>query len=63
MRNWTLGAKALSMRPPETITPLKIVTGLAPKFTTHALQMGPMETDRESYVYIQFIYEHLHMLY
>lgn len=42
MRKWTLGAKALSIRPPEIMTPLKMVTGLAPKFTTQALQMGPV---------------------
>lgn len=41
MRNSTLGAKALSIRPPATITPLKMVTGRAPKFSTQALQMGP----------------------
>lgn len=41
MRNWTFGAKALSIRPPATITPLKMVTGRAPKLSTQALQMGP----------------------
>lgn len=41
MRNWTLGAKALSIRPPATITPLKMVTGRAPKLSTQALQTGP----------------------
>lgn len=41
MRNWTFGAKALSIRPPATITPLKIVTGRAPKLSTQALQTGP----------------------
>jgi len=25
------------------MTPLKMVTGLAPKFTTQALQMGPVQ--------------------
>lgn len=43
MRKWTLGAKALSIRPPEIMTPLKMVTGLAPKFTTQALHMGPAQ--------------------
>lgn len=41
MRNWTFGAKALSIRPPATITPLKMVTGRAPKLSTQALQTGP----------------------
>lgn len=41
MRNSTLGAKALSIMPPATITPLKMVTGRAPKFSTQTLQMGP----------------------
>ncbi|TNN70591.1 hypothetical protein EYF80_019175 [Liparis tanakae] len=41
MRNWTFGAKALSIRPPATMTPLKIVTGRAPKLSTQALQTGP----------------------
>lgn len=27
------------------MTPLKMVTGLAPKFTTQALQMGPVQKD------------------
>ncbi len=27
------------------MTPLKMVTGLAPKFTTQALQMGPVWKD------------------
>lgn len=40
-----MGAKALSISPPETMTPLKMVTGLAPKFTTQALQMGPVQKD------------------
>lgn len=46
MRNWTLGAKALSIRPPATMTPLKIVTGRAPKLSTQALQTGPGEEPR-----------------
>lgn len=41
MRNWTFGAKALSIRPPATITPLKMVTGRAPKLSTQALHTGP----------------------
>lgn len=49
MRKWTLGAKALSIRPPEIMTPLKMVTGLAPKFTTQALQMGPVQKKEECY--------------
>lgn len=36
-----LGAKLLIMRPPATIKPLKIATGLAPKDDTHILQTGP----------------------
>ncbi len=40
-----IGCKALSISPPETMTPLKMVTGLAPKFTTQALQMGPVWKD------------------
>lgn len=40
MRNWTFGAKALSIRPPATMTPLKMVTGRAPKLSTQALQTG-----------------------
>lgn len=45
MRNCTFGAKALSIRPPATITPLKMVTGRAPKLSTQALQMGPEVTE------------------
>lgn len=47
MRNWTFGAKALSIRPPATITPLKMVTGRAPKLSTQALQIGPEGEGRE----------------
>ena len=45
MRNWTFGAKALSIKPPATITPLKMVTGRAPKLSTQALQIGPERED------------------
>ncbi len=47
-----LGAKALSINPPATITPLKMVTGRAPKFTTQKLQTGPggEERGREDWV-------------
>lgn len=50
MRNCTFGAKALSIRPPATITPLKMVTGRAPKLSTQALQTGPegKEVDRQT---------------
>ena len=41
MRKGMFGAKALSISPPATITPLKTVTGRAPKCSTLALQMGP----------------------
>lgn len=47
MRNWTFGAKALSIRPPATITPLKTVTGRAPKLSTQALQTGPAERTKD----------------
>lgn len=40
-RKYMLGAKLLIMRPPATIKPLKIATGLAPKDDTHILQTGP----------------------
>ena len=43
-----MGAKALSIRPPATIIPLKMVTGRAPKLSTQALQTGPVgERERE----------------
>ena len=41
MRKGMFGANALSISPPATITPLKTVTGRAPKCSTLALQMGP----------------------
>ncbi|KAA8583647.1 hypothetical protein FQN60_014855 [Etheostoma spectabile] len=47
MRNCTFGAKALRIRPPATITPLKMVTGRAPKLSTQALQTGPKEEEVE----------------
>lgn len=40
-RKEMLGAKALSINPPATITPLNTATGRAPKFTTQMLQTGP----------------------
>lgn len=42
-RKYMLGAKLLIMRPPATIKPLKIATGLAPNDDTHILQTGPRE--------------------
>lgn len=45
MRKETLGAKALSIRPPATITPLKTVTGRAPKLSTQTLHTGPTKKD------------------
>ena len=42
-----MGAKALSISPPATITPLKMVTGRAPKLSTQALQTGPEEGERQ----------------
>lgn len=46
MRKETLGAKALSINPPATITPLNTATGRAPKFTTQMLQTGPGGEER-----------------
>lgn len=43
-----MGAKALSIRPPATITPLKMVTGRAPKLSTQALQTGPEGKRKET---------------
>lgn len=45
-----LGAKLLIMRPPATIKPLKIATGLAPKDDTHILQTGPRGKAGESFL-------------
>lgn len=44
-----LGAKLLIMRPPATIKPLKIATGLAPKDDTHTLQTGPRGEKQEKH--------------
>lgn len=45
-----LGAKLLIIRPPATIKPLKIATGLAPKDDTHMLQTGPREKAGKTFV-------------
>lgn len=48
-RKYMLGAKLLIMRPPATIKPLKIATGLAPKDDTHILQTGPRRKKQEKH--------------